>query len=89
MHEIVFTIAALWMTVLLVLGVVRVIYARSSLTRILALDMVVLILIALLVVYADSQRSAVHLDAALLLTVLSFVATLAACRYHEDGRPFS
>ncbi len=88
MHEIVFFTAVVWLTALLGVSVAGVARARNTPSRILALDMLVLILIALLVVYADSQRSAVHLDAALLLTVLSFVATLAAARYHAEGRIF-
>lgn len=88
MHDLVFFAAVIWLTVLLGASVAGVARAKSTPSRILALDMLVLILIALLVVYADAERSAVHLDAALLLTVLSFVATLAAARYHADGRVF-
>lgn len=88
MHEIVFFAAVIWLTALLGVGAAGVARARTTPSRILALDMLVLILIALLVVYADQQRSAVHLDAALLLTLLSFVATLAAARYHAEGRIF-
>ena len=47
MHEIVFSAAALWMAVLLCVSLLMVVRARSSLTRVLALDMVTLLLIAL------------------------------------------
>jgi multisubunit Na+/H+ antiporter MnhF subunit len=49
MHEIVFRAAALWMAVLLCLCLLTVVRARSSLSRVLALDMVTLLLVALLI----------------------------------------
>jgi multicomponent Na+:H+ antiporter subunit F len=89
MHEAVFYVAAGWMTVLLAVTVVLVIRARSAMTRILALDTVTLILTALLILYADLNRSSHYLDAALMLALLSFIGTLAAARYHSEGRVFS
>lgn len=83
MHDAVFTVAALWMTVLLAASIVLVIRARSLPSRILALDMAVLILVALLVLLSDVERAPYFLDAALVLALLSFVATIAAARYHE------
>ncbi len=88
MHEAVFYLAALWMTGLLVVSVVLVIRARSSLSRILALDMLILILVALLVLFSDANRVPYYLDAALVLALLSVVATIAAARYHSEGRLF-
>ena len=89
MHEAVFYVAALWMAGLLGVSVGAVIRARSTLSRVLALDMLILILIALLVLYADANVSAYYLDAALALALLSVVTTIAAARYHSEGRPFS
>lgn len=89
MHEPVFYLAALWMTALLVVTVVLVIRARSSLARILALDMLILILVALLVLFSAANGVSYYLDAALVLALLSVVATLAAVRYHSEGRLFS
>ncbi len=89
MHEAVFYGAALWMTGLLVVSVLLVIRARTSLARILALDMTILILIALLVLFSDSRRVAYFLDAALMLALLSVIATIAAARYHSEGKLFS
>lgn len=89
MHEAVFYVAALWMTGLLVVSVGLVIRARSSLSRILALDMLILILIALLVLLSDANRVSYYLDAALVLALLSFVTTIGAARFHSEGRLFS
>ena len=88
MHVVVFYLAMIWMTGLLGIAVVLVIRARTAMSRILALDVLTLILIALLILYADASQTGYYLDAALALALLSFVATLAAVRYHSEGRLF-
>jgi multicomponent Na+:H+ antiporter subunit F len=87
-HTAVFFVAMVWMTGLLVISGIQVIRARSAMVRILALDVLTLILIALLILYADATTTSYYLDAALALTLLSFIATLAAARYHSEGRLF-
>ena len=88
MHEVVFYVAFAWMTILLVASVAAVIRLRSTAGRILALDTVTLILVALLVLYADANRSPYFMDAALALSLLAFVATLALARYYGERRIF-
>ncbi len=88
MHEIVFYLAFAWMTVLLVTSVAAVIRLRSTAGRILALDMLTLILVALLVLYAAANRSSYYMDAALVLSLLAFVATLVLARYHGERKVF-
>jgi multicomponent Na+:H+ antiporter subunit F len=87
-HEGLFLVAALWLAVLVGACGARVVRARSTAGRILALDTLVLILIGLLVLWSDSEGVAYFLDAALVLAVLGFVATLAAARFHGEGRLF-
>jgi multicomponent Na+:H+ antiporter subunit F len=89
MHQVVFYAAAAWMTVLLGVSVVLVIRARSAMVRILGLDVLTLLLVAFLILYADTNRSPYFLDAALALALLSFIGTLASARYHSEGRIFS
>lgn len=89
MHTAVFYAATLWMAGLLGITVGVVIRARSTLSRVLALDMLILILIALLVLFADATVSSYYLDAALALALLALAATIAAARYHGEGRPFT
>lgn len=89
MHEVVFYVAALWMTGLLAVTALLVIRARTSLARILALDMAILILVALLVLFSSSLGVSYFLDAALMLALLSVIATIAAARYHSEGKLFS
>ncbi len=88
MHEIVFYLAVAWMTGLLAVSVAAVIRVRSTAGRILALDMLTLILVALLVLYADANRSPYYLDAALILALLAFIGTQVAARYHGQRKTF-
>jgi multisubunit Na+/H+ antiporter MnhF subunit len=88
MHETVFYLATFWIAMLMSVAVVLVVKERSALVRVLALDMVTLLLVALLVLYSDSRQVSYYLDAALVLALLSFAATIAAARYHSEGRIF-
>ena len=88
MHELIFYLATAWMTVLLAVTVVAVIGLSSTAGRILALDMLTLILVVLLVLYGDAQRTTHYLDAALILALLAFVGTLAAARYYGERKIF-
>jgi multisubunit Na+/H+ antiporter MnhF subunit len=88
LHEMVFYFAFAWMTVLLVTSAAAVILLHSTAGRLLALDMLTLILVALLVLYADANRSPYYTDAALVLSLLAFVATLVLARYHGERKVF-
>lgn len=88
MHEFVFYAAVVWMTVLVVVCISVVVRGGSPMVRILALDTLTLVMVALLVLYAATNRAAYYLDAALLLALLSFLSTLAAARYQSEGKLF-
>jgi multisubunit Na+/H+ antiporter MnhF subunit len=88
MHEPVFYGAAVWLTVLLGGIVYFLIRSRSTLVRVLAVDALTLVLVALLIVYAAAQQEPFYVDAALILALLSFVATLAAARFHSERETF-
>ena len=88
MHTIVFYVAAGWMTVLLVVSVISTIRLRATASRILALDTLTLVLVGLLVLFGDIFQTSYYLDAALILALLAFVATIAAARYHGERRIF-
>lgn len=89
MSAVVFYSATIWLAVLL--GVVVLVLARADTTaqRILAIDLLSLVLIGVLALAAQRDQRPYALDTALALALLSFVATLAACRYYENRRPFS
>lgn len=84
-----FFLAIAWLAVLLAVVVARLARAGSTGERILALDLLTLVLIGLLAVAAGEDQRSYALDAALALALLSFVATLAAARYYENRKPFS
>jgi multisubunit Na+/H+ antiporter MnhF subunit len=88
LHQIVFYLAFVWMTVLLVTSAAAVIRPRSTASRILALDTLTLILVALLVLYAAANRSSYYMDAAVVLSLLAFVGTLVFARYYGERRIF-
>ncbi len=88
MHQIVFYLAFVWMSILLVVSAAAVIRLRSTAGRILALDTLTLILVALLVLYTAANRSPYYMDAALVLSLLAFVGTLVLARYHGERKVF-
>lgn len=89
MSDAVFYVAIAWVAILLGVVVLRLATAETTAQRILALDLLTLVLIGLLALAAGEDQRSYALDAALALALLGFVATLAACRYYEDRRPFS
>ncbi|MBA2441727.1 MAG: pH regulation protein F [Rubrobacter sp.] len=86
MHDLVFFFAMAWTTILLVASATAVVRLRSTTARILALDALTLVLVALLVLYAVANRSSYYMDAALVLALLAFVATLVSARYHGERK---
>lgn len=88
MSDIIFYAGGVWMTILLIITIVLVIRAKTAMTRVLALDTLALVLIGLLVLYTTTTETSYYLDAAILLALLSFIATLTAARYYSEGRIF-
>lgn len=87
-HEAVFAVAAVWLTVLVLACLVVLVRSRSEGGRILALDTLVLMLIGLLVLWSASEGVSYFLDAALLLAGIGFIGTVAAARFYTRGRLF-
>jgi multicomponent Na+:H+ antiporter subunit F len=88
MPEIVFEIAAGWATLLLVFGGLALLRAGGTLERVLVLDVLVIILIALLTTLSYVRGVSYYIDAALGLALLSLSSTLVVCRYVVRGGPF-
>jgi multicomponent Na+:H+ antiporter subunit F len=88
MPELALEIAVGWVTVLLVAGAVLLLRAKDTLHRVLALDVLVALLIALLTILSYLRDVSYYIDAALSLALLSFTATLVAARYVTRGGPF-
>lgn len=89
MSNAVFFVGIAWLAVLLGVVVIILARARSAASRILALDLLVLLLIGILALVAGEDDRSYPLDGAIALALLSFVATIAAARYYGDRRPFS
>lgn len=88
MSDIVFYAAMVWMIVLLIIAVIMVIRAPTALSRVLAVDALSLVSAALLVLYSTTTESSFYLDAALVLSLLSFLSTIAASSYYSQGHLF-
>lgn len=88
MHEVVYYGAMVWMTGLLCVCIAVVIRTRSAVVRILAFDALTLVIISLLILYSTTTESSYYLDAALMLALVSFVATIVAARYYSEGHVF-
>jgi multicomponent Na+:H+ antiporter subunit F len=88
MPELALEIALGWATLLLVGGGVLLLRAPDALHRILALDVLVAIVIALLTILSYLYDVSYYIDAALALALLSLTATLVAARHVVRGGPF-
>jgi multicomponent Na+:H+ antiporter subunit F len=67
------------------LGMVRLVLGRSAVDRVAAADMLTVVSISLIALYAHVSGRYVYLDVALVYGVLSFLSVLALARYLERG----
>jgi multicomponent Na+:H+ antiporter subunit F len=88
MPTVVLVPALVWMTLLLVAGGLALIRARDVLQRVIAFDLLAVLVVALLALLSYLRDVGYYLDAAVALALLSFVATVAAARYLSSGGPF-
>jgi multicomponent Na+:H+ antiporter subunit F len=80
--------AMIWVTLLLVAGGLALVRARDVHQRVIALDLLAIVVVALLALLSYYRDVGYYLDAAVALSLLSFVATVAAARYLGSGGPF-
>jgi multicomponent Na+:H+ antiporter subunit F len=66
-------------------GVVRLVLGRTVVDRVAAIDMLTVISISLIALYAHVAGRFIYLDVALVYGVLSFLAVVAIARYLEGG----
>jgi multicomponent Na+:H+ antiporter subunit F len=85
-HLAVVAAATIWMTLLLAATVIFATKARSNAVRILAVDAMTLVLVAVLVLYSAANQQPYYMDAALALALVSFIGTVAAARRMASGR---
>jgi multicomponent Na+:H+ antiporter subunit F len=69
----------------ILLGVLRLVLGRTIVDRVIAVDMLTVVSISLIAIYAHVADRQIYLDVALVYGVLSFLAVLAVARYLERG----
>ena len=79
--------AMVWVTLLLMAGGLALVRARDVHQRVVALDLLAVV-VALLALLSYFRDVGYYLDAAVALSLLSFVDTVAAARYVASGGPF-
>ncbi len=85
MAEIILQIAVVLIFFSIVFGVVRLVIGRTTIDRVVAIDMLSVVTISLIALYAHISGRFVYIDVALVYGLLSFLAVLAIARYLEKG----
>ena len=85
MIEMALFFAATCYGVALILDLWRIAQGPTAADRILALDTMVINVIALLVLYGIWRGTAIYFEAAMLIAMVGFVSTVAYCRYLLRG----
>ena len=85
MAEMILQIAGVLIFFGIVFGVVRLIIGRTMIDRVVAIDMLTVVSICLIALYAHISGRFVYLDVALVYGLLSFLAVLAIARFLEKG----
>lgn len=85
MIEIALTFTFACFGIALLLTLYRVVTGPTSADRILALDTMVINVIALIILYGVYQGVAVYFEAAMLIAMVGFVSTVAYCRFILRG----
>lgn len=69
----------------IVLAVTRLVLGHTIIDRIVAMDLLTILTIAMIALYAHIAGRFIYLDVALVYGLLSFLAVLAAARFLEKG----
>ncbi len=85
MTEITTVITALLIFFAIVLGIVRLVIGPETVDRVVAIDLLTIITIALIALLAHHAQRYIYLDVALVYGLLSFLGVLAVARYLEKG----
>ncbi|MCX5517342.1 MULTISPECIES: monovalent cation/H+ antiporter complex subunit F [Kaistia] len=85
MAEFIIQIAAILIFLAILCGVIRLVIGRTLVDRIVAIDMLTVISISLIALYAHVSGRFVYIDVALVYGLLSFLAVLAIARFLEKG----
>ncbi|AFV25072.1 multiple resistance and pH regulation protein F [Methanolobus psychrophilus R15] len=81
-------VALVIMSISLIPCLYRIIAGPTLPDRVVGLDALTLVMVVTLGVYSYVQESPFFLDAALVLSIISFVGTIAIARYIDEGAIF-
>jgi multisubunit Na+/H+ antiporter MnhF subunit len=87
MLEIVTQMALVTLGVALLIAVIRLVKGPTLPDRIVAMDLIGVLVVGLIVVLAASTRVSATLDAAIVIALIGFVGTVAYATYVERGHP--
>ena len=85
MADVFLFIAAVLIFFGIMFGVLRLLLGRTVVDRVVAVDMLTIISISMIALYARISGRFIYLDVALVYGVLSFLSVLAVARYLERG----
>ncbi|HTJ95548.1 MAG TPA: monovalent cation/H+ antiporter complex subunit F [Pararobbsia sp.] len=85
MAEIMLRVAGVLIFVAILFGVIRLVIGRTLIDRVVAIDMLTVVSISLIALYAQVSGRFVYIDVALVYALLSFLAVLAIARFLERG----
>ena len=85
MVDIILQIAGVLIFLSIVLGVARLVMGKTAVDRVVAIDMLTVVSISLIALYAHVSGRFAYLDVALVYGLLSFLAVLAIARFLERG----
>jgi len=85
MAEITVIISALLIFFSIVFGIIRLVIGPDTVDRVVAIDLLTIVTIALIALLAHTMGRYIYLDVALVYGLLSFLGVLAVARYLEKG----
>jgi len=85
MAEIILNLAIFIIMIAIALGVYRLVKGPTVVDRIIGLDLLTLVSIALIALIAHISSRFIYIDVALVYGLLSFLSVLAVARYLERG----
>jgi multicomponent Na+:H+ antiporter subunit F len=85
MADTLLTIALILIAFSIVFGILRLILGHTTVDRVIAIDLLTVVSIAIIALYAHYAGRFIYLDVALVYGLLSFLGVLAVARFLEKG----
>ncbi len=85
MADLILQIAMVLIFASILMGMLRLILGKTTVDRVIAIDLLTLIAISLIALFAHLSGRFIYLDVALVYGLLSFLGVLAVARYLEKG----